>query len=66
MISARRLNHTWKEAGVGEARRDAILGHSKKGMDAHYLFVSDESLRQGMDQYTAWLDEQIDAHVAKC
>jgi len=51
-----------EEAGVGEARRDAILGHSKKGMDAHYLFVSDESLRQGMDQYTAWLDEQIDAH----
>jgi integrase len=51
-----------EEAGVGEARRDAILGHSKKGMDAHYLFVSDESLRQGMDQYTAWLDNQIDAH----
>jgi integrase len=50
-----------EEAGVGEARRDAILGHSKKGMDAHYLFVSDESLRQGMDQYTAWLDNQIDA-----
>ena len=52
-----------EEAGVGEARRDAILGHSKKGMDAHYLFVSDESLRQGMDQYTAWLDEQIEAHL---
>jgi integrase len=51
-----------EEAGVGEARRDAILGHSKKGMDAHYLFVSDESLGQGMDQYTAWLDKQIDAH----
>ena len=51
-----------ERAGVGEARRDAILGHSKKGMDAHYLFVSDESLRQAMDQYTAWFDEQINAH----
>jgi integrase len=50
-----------EEAGVGEARRDAILGHSKKGMDKHYLFLSDESLRKGMDQYTAWLDEQINA-----
>ena len=49
-----------EEAGVGEARRDAILGHSKKGMDVHYLFISDESLRQGMDQYTAWLDEKVD------
>jgi hypothetical protein len=49
-----------EEAGVGEARRDAILGHSKKGMDKHYLFLSDESLRKGMDQYTVWLDKQID------
>jgi hypothetical protein len=32
-------------------------------MDAHHLFISDESLRQGMDQYTAWLDEQIEAHL---
>jgi hypothetical protein len=30
-------------------------------MDKHYLFLSDESLRKGMDQYTAWLDEQINA-----
>ena len=51
-----------EEAGVGGARRDAILGHSKKGMDRHYLFVSDESLKQGMDQYTVWLDQQIDSH----
>ena len=52
-----------EEAGIGEARRDAISGHSKKGMGAHYLFIPDESLRQAMDPYTAWLDEQVAAHT---
>jgi len=41
-------------------RRDAIVGHSLKGMDAHYIVLSDESLRESMDQYTVWLDEKID------
>lgn len=51
-----------EEAGEGEARRDEIRGHSKKGMDAYYLFISDDSLRYGMDPYTEWLDQQIDAN----
>jgi len=47
-------------AGVDKVRRDAIVGHSLKGMDAHYIVLSDESLREAMDQYTLWLDDQID------
>ena len=27
----------------------------------HYLFVSDKSLRQGMDPYTEWLEARIEA-----
>ena len=42
-------------------RRDAIVGHSLKGMDVHYIVLSDESLRESMDRYTRWLDEQIEA-----
>ena len=51
-----------EEVGEGEARRDEIWGHSEKGMDAYYLFISDDSLWYGMEQYTEWLDQQIDAH----
>jgi len=47
-------------AGVDKVRRDAIVGHSLKGMDVHYIVLSDESLRESMDRYTRWLDEQIE------
>jgi integrase len=47
-------------AGVDKVRRDAIVGHSLKGMDAHYIVLSDESLKDAMEQYTVWLDEKID------
>jgi hypothetical protein len=47
-------------AGVDKVRRDATVGHSLKGMDAHYIVLSDESLREAMNQYTVWLDEKID------
>ena len=40
--------------------RDAIVGHSLKGMDIHYIVLSDESLREAMDQYTVWLDRKIE------
>ena len=46
-------------AGVDKVRRDAIVGHSLKGMDVHYIVLSDESLRESMDQYTEWLDGKI-------
>ena len=41
-------------------RRDAIVGHSLKDMNAHYIVLSDESLREAMDRYTVWLDDKID------
>jgi integrase len=46
-------------AGVDKVHRDAILGHSLKGMDAHYIVVSDDSLTSAMDQYTKWLDREV-------
>lgn len=41
-------------------RRDAIVGHSLRGMDAHYIVLSDASLREAMNQYALWLDEKIE------
>jgi hypothetical protein len=46
-------------AGVDRPHRDSILGHSLKGMDAHYIVPSDESLTKAMDRYTNWLDGQL-------
>lgn len=46
-------------AGVNKIYRDLILGHSLQGMDVHYISPSDEDLKQAMDQYTTWLDDQI-------
>ena len=46
-------------AGVDKPHRDAILGHSLKGIDAHYIVPTDESLTKAMDRYTDWLDEEL-------
>jgi integrase len=46
-------------AGVSESRRKAILGHSQRGMDRHYLRPKDAELREAMDRFTAWFDAQI-------
>jgi integrase len=46
-------------AGVEKVYRDAIVGHSLKGMDIHYLVLSDELLKSAMDQFTNWLDNEI-------
>ena len=47
-------------AGIDKVYRDAILGHSLKGMDAYYIVPTDESLTEAMLKYTVWLDEQIE------
>ena len=47
------------KAGVDQVYRDAMLGHSLKGMDVHYIVVDEEDLRRVMNRYTAWQDEQI-------
>lgn len=46
-------------AGIDAVYRNKILGHSIKGIDVHYLVVSDGALKQAMDTYTDWLDNQI-------
>ncbi len=51
-------------AGIAKEYRDVIMGHSLKGMDAHYLRFSDEDLRRTMALYTEWLDAQLLAHSA--
>ena len=51
-------------AGVDPAHRDAILGHSLQGMDAHYIAPNDDSLMLAMEKYTGWLDDQIAHSIA--
>jgi len=46
-------------AGVDRVYRDAILGHSLKGMDVHYIVPTDETLTNAMDKYTSWLDGKV-------
>jgi integrase len=62
-IVARDIRRTVKtnmvEAGIDEIYRDILLGHSKKGMDKHYIQVKEETLTKVMEQYTAWLDSQL-------
>lgn len=47
-------------AGVQKTYRDVIVGHSLKGMDAHYIKPSDEDLLRAMDQYTIWFDKKVE------
>lgn len=46
-------------AGVSKVYRDKLLGHAPQGMDAHYMSLDENDLRQAMDQYTVWLDGQL-------
>jgi len=46
-------------AGVDKAHRGVILNHSLKGMDVHYIAPTEETLKQAMDRYTIWLDENL-------
>ena len=48
-------------AGIQKEYRDKILGHSLKGMDRHYIVPGEDDLKKAMDQYTDWLDGQVDA-----
>ena len=46
-------------AGIDKVHRDTIVGHSLKGMDAHYIVPTDESLTEATEKYTKWLDGQF-------
>jgi integrase len=60
----RTVKTNMQTAGVSKVCRDLILGHSLQGMDPHYIVPSEETLKQGMDKYTRWLDDQIAETVA--
>jgi integrase len=47
-------------AGVDKALRDTILGHSLEGMDTFYIKPTEDDLKDAMEKYTLWLDEQLD------
>jgi integrase len=46
-------------AGIDKVHRDLILGHSLQGMDVHYMAPDDQTLKEAMDKYTRWIDDQI-------
>jgi vacuolar-type H+-ATPase subunit F/Vma7 len=48
-----------QHAGVVKVHRDLILGHSLQGMDVHYMAPDDETLKEAMEKYTSWIDDQI-------
>ncbi|MCK4485600.1 MAG: tyrosine-type recombinase/integrase [Desulfobacterales bacterium] len=52
------------DAGIDKVYRDTILGHSLRGMDAHYIVPSEESLRKAIDQYAEWLDKRTENVLA--
>ena len=51
-------------AKVDEVFRDLILGHSLQGMDAYYLKPTEADLKEAMDQYTRWIDEEAESAVS--
>jgi integrase len=48
------------KAGIDPAWRNALLGHSQSGMDAHYIKPSEEDLQRAMDRYTRWFDGEME------
>ena len=46
-------------AGVDTIYRDIIFGHSKRGMDTHYIHPSEEELTKVMNKYIAWLEVDL-------
>ena len=48
------------KAGIDKVYRDTILGHSLSGMDVYYMAPSGNDLKNAMDRYTKWLDNQIE------
>jgi integrase len=47
------------EAEVNEVYRDTLLGHSKKGMDVHYIHPDEKTVTAAMQKYTTWLDIKL-------
>jgi len=47
------------KAGVDSVYRNAIVGHSQQGTDAHYIVPSEDDLLRAMDQFTSRSDLEI-------
>jgi len=45
--------------GIDEALRNALVGHSQRGMDRYYMRFTDEDLKAAMMKYTTWLEAQL-------
>ena len=45
-------------AGVDPTFRDALLGHSRKGMDTYYIQLDPKDLTSHMVQYERWLNSE--------
>ena len=49
-------------AGVADVYRRALLGHTQKGMDRHYVHPDfEKDLRVAMEKYTGWLKAELEA-----
>lgn len=46
-------------AEIDPAWRNALLGHSQAGMDAHYIKPGEEDLQRAMGRYTSWFDGKV-------
>ena len=46
-------------AGVDPTFRDALLGHSRKGMDTYYIQIDPKDLTSHMATYERWLNSEI-------
>ena len=46
-------------AGVNHTFRDALLGHSRKGMDTYYIQIEPKDLVPHMAIYERWLNSEI-------
>ena len=46
-------------ASVDGTFRDALLGHSRKGMDKHYIQIDPKDLSSHLAVYERWLNESV-------
>jgi integrase len=47
------------KVNIDKVYRDIILGHSLTGMDSYYMAPTIDDLKNVMDRYTSWFDEQL-------
>ena len=52
-------------AGIDPTFRDALLGHSRKGMDTYYIQIDPKDLASHMAVYEGWLNEKVSQKLAQ-